>query len=85
MAEALKEEGLTKRSFGNRNKVSACKIILESSGLIDCIDREWIYSGKQTGISQKYTIGKNHWRYQEFVLWSQDIQVKYIVKKEVAA
>ncbi|MEI8194361.1 MAG: hypothetical protein WCI73_00475 [Phycisphaerae bacterium] len=80
MFSRLQSVGLTDRGGGNRNKIVAIKTILEQAGLITCIDRGWKHcpDNPKAGLGKKYTIGRNHWRYSEFIRFSQDIAVEYI-------
>ena len=63
----------------NRNKAIALKGILQRAGLIECIDNKYKPAGGY-GIGKKYTIGHNHWRFAEFVRFSQGLHVEYVSK-----
>jgi hypothetical protein len=80
MFRVLRRAGLTRRGGGKRNKVVAVKRILERAGLIECLDRR-----RRKGVGHKYTIGPNHWRYGEFVRFSQGVRVRYVRDEGAAA
>ncbi len=79
MFDTLRVDGLTSRCGKNRRKLVAIKTILERAKLIECVDAEWVHYGDgRAGLGKKYTIGRNHWRYADFVRFSEDVPVVYV-------
>jgi hypothetical protein len=81
MFQALQKQKLTKRGCSNLNKSVALKVILQRSGLIECVDADYVH-GEHFGVGKKYTIGPTHWRYQQFCRWSENI--KLVLVKDLA-
>jgi hypothetical protein len=71
---ALKKAKLTTRGCSNLNKCVALKTILERARLIECVDLQYVH-GDHWGVGKKYTIGPSHWRYHQFLKWSQPIHL----------
>ncbi|HWE95739.1 MAG TPA: hypothetical protein VG269_17375 [Tepidisphaeraceae bacterium] len=78
MFEKLNAEGLTDRTCKRRNKILAIRTTLLDAGLIECLDRRYIPSKDGTGVAQKYSIGRHHWRYAEFVKFANGVKVEYV-------
>lgn len=65
--EKLTASGDVTSKFGDKEKRVAIRQILQLAGLIVLRDGEHLHAGRHHGVGDKWGIGSNHSRYQEFI------------------